>query len=135
MDSITVELVVTATLMEVDQIWMQGDLEIRFNGERPYGDSDRVDAVALLESMERDGDYFIFSCCCGVPSCSQWKKGILVSKANELTTWTDLNTGKVWNFDSKNLIADLDAVREVVKIYKSFFGKKGIKYVGVGYDW
>lgn len=121
--------------MDADRIWMQGDLEIRFNGEKPYADSDRVDAVALLESMERDGEYFIFTCCCGVPSCSRWKNGIGVSKEKELTTWTDLNTGKAWNFDTNKQMTDMDDIRKQVKIYKDFFEKKGIEYVGVGYDW
>lgn len=66
-DSIRIELKVTASQMSADNIWMQGDLEIFINGEKPYSEGDIVDADALLNSLNSDGEYFIFSCCCGIP--------------------------------------------------------------------
>lgn len=135
LDSVVVELVVTACQMESNHIWMQGDLEIRFNGEKPYSDGDIIDHAAFLKSLEQDGEYFIFSCNCGVPQCSGWTKGIQVLHSEESIRWTDLNTGKTWHFDKQKIKEDLDVIREEVEIYKKFFSQKGIEYVGVGYTW
>lgn len=134
-DSIVVELVVTACQMEADKIWMQGDIEIRFNGEKPYSDSDVIDVDAFLKSMEHDGEYAIFSCCCGVPRCSGWIKGIRVLHSEVSITWTNLNNGKTWCFDKQKIKEDLDDIRNKSGNYKKFFSQKGIEYVGVGYNW
>lgn len=135
LDSVMVELVVTACQMSEDNIWMQGDLKISFNGEKPYSDSDIVDVEAFLKSLEQDGEYAIFSCNCGIPACSGWVKGIQVLHSEETIVWTNLNNGKTWCFDKQKVKGDLVEVRKEVEIYKQFFNEKGIEYVGVGYTW
>jgi hypothetical protein len=134
-DSVSVELVVAAAQMDADRIWMQGDLEIRFNMEKPCNDGDIVDVDAFLQSLEADGEYAIFSCCCGVPSCSGWIKGIRAEHAGEFILWTNLNNGKTWRFSKQKAIDDLKVLREEVQNYKTFFARKEIEYVGVGYNW
>jgi hypothetical protein len=39
LDKISIGLRVTAVQMKLD-VWMQGDLEIKINGQKPYSESD-----------------------------------------------------------------------------------------------
>jgi len=134
-DSVIVELVVTACQMETNHIWMQGDLEIRLNNEKPYADSDIIDVDEFLKSLEQDGEFFIFSCCCGVPECSGWKYGIEFLHSEKCIKWTNPNNGKTWRFDKQELQQNLNDIRQEVYNYKKFFSQKQIDYVGVGYNW
>ncbi|MBM7419068.1 MULTISPECIES: hypothetical protein [Chryseobacterium] len=64
LDNFYLELVVTACQMGKGRIWMQGDLEIRFNSEgKPYVDSDIINISEFLDSLEAEGEFEIFSCC------------------------------------------------------------------------
>lgn len=132
-DSIIVELVVTACQMEPDNIWMQGDLEIRLNDEKPYADSDIVNTDEFLKSLEQDGEFYIFSCSCGVPECSGWNSGIQVLHSNGNIKWTNPNNGKTWCFSKKKVEADLIQIRAELTNYKNFFSKKKVEYVGFGH--
>lgn len=76
-DSVNLELVITACRLEEDNIWMQGDLEIRLNTEKPYSESDIINVDELLKSLEQEGDFFIFS-------FSNWEFGIQVLHTKEL---------------------------------------------------
>ncbi|PCJ64857.1 MAG: hypothetical protein COA58_11315 [Bacteroidetes bacterium] len=134
-DSISIELIVQAAQMGKDDIWMQGDLEILINGEKPYSESDIIDVDVFLKSMNSDGEYFIFSCCCGIPECSGWIKGINVKHKENIVTWSDENSNRTWQLDKTKVENDLSNIRNEVKIYKEYFSEKGIKYVGVGYNW
>jgi len=69
LDSIYIELIVLASQMDIENVWMQGDLEILINGEKPYSENDIIDLDCFLKSLESDGEYFIFSCNCGIPEC------------------------------------------------------------------
>ncbi len=135
LDSVIVELVVTACQMEADNIWMQGDLEIRLNTEKPYADSDIINVDEFLKSLEQDGEFSIFSCCCGVPECSGWEFGIQVLHLEENIKWTNPNNGKTWFFSKQKIKNDLIDIRNELANYKQFFSQKEIKYVGVGYNW
>lgn len=136
-DTIYVELVVTASqsIYDANEVYMQGKFEIRINTEKPYAESDIIDATELLNSMQQDGEYFIFSCCCGVPSCSGWEKGIQVEHFDTTIRWTNLNTWKEWYFEKQRIIDDINTVREEDQIYQNFFDKKEIEYIGLGYLW
>lgn len=133
LDTIYIELVVTASQM--DKVWMQGGIEIRIGNKKPYSEGDIVETEALLKSMKADGEYFIFSCCCGSHECGGWKKGIKVEHENEFVMWTDLNNGNKWMFDKKRMEEDILEIREEVTNYKKYFKEKEIEYVGVGYNW
>ena len=133
LDTIYIELVVTAA--KGKDIWMQGDIEIRIGNQKPYNEEDIVDTFALLESMESDGEYFIFSCVCGLPECSGWNKGIIVSHQENTIKWIDPNNGKDWLFNKNSMLEDIANIRTEVAVYKQYFKEKGISYVGVGYDW
>ncbi|MCR4030598.1 MULTISPECIES: hypothetical protein [Flavobacterium] len=132
LDTITIELKVTAVQGESD-IWMQGDLEITINGEKPYSHSDIVDSYTMLESLESNGKYFIFSCCCGLPQCSGWNNGIEVIHEENNIKWIDSDHNRTWNFDRKKIEEDLNNINKEVKIYKKFFNEKQIDYVGFGF--
>ncbi|AWH85874.1 hypothetical protein HYN59_12505 [Flavobacterium album] len=121
--------------MSADNIWMQGNIEIRINGEKPCSDGDIINIGEFLKSLEADGEYFIFSCCCGLPACSGWIQGIQVSHSGEYIEWADLNNTRKWSFNKQKVKDDLGDIRKEVAIYKSFFSRKGIEYVGAGYDW
>ncbi|MFT3796433.1 hypothetical protein [Flavobacterium sp.] len=135
LDTVYVELIITACQMEADNIWMQGKLEIRLNNERPYADSDVIDEKQFLKSLDQEGEFTIFSCCCGVPECSGWKQGIQVSHSDGNIKWTNPNNGESWQFSKQKVENDLNDLREELKNYKRFFGQKGIRYVGVGFNW
>ncbi|MDN5478564.1 MAG: hypothetical protein L0G39_16645 [Chryseobacterium sp.] len=134
LDIFYVDLVVTACQMGENHIWMQGDLDIKFNNEKPYADSDIINIEEFLNSIHSDGEFEIFSCCCGVPECSGWIKGIEVLHIdNQFVKWTNLNNGKTWLFEKQSLEEGMKQVEEEVENYKKFFKEKGIDYVGYGY--
>lgn len=133
LDSILLELVVTACQMDANKIWMQGDLEIRLNSKKPYADSDIINVPELLNCLEKNGEFFIFSCCCGIPECSGWERGIQVQHEDEMIKWTDLNNGTIWHFSKEKIKADLIDIQKEAANFKLFFDQKGIKYVGFCY--
>ena len=130
-DSILIELRVIAVQM-APKIWMQGDLAVIINGEKPCSESDIVDVEALQESMEREGDYFIFTCNCGIPECSGWYKPIEVRHQGDLIVWTDPNANKTWRLERGRMEEDLEAAAEEVQDYQQYFKEKDIDYVGFG---
>ncbi|MCD0474736.1 hypothetical protein LPB87_10080 [Flavobacterium sp. EDS] len=132
-DIIYIELIVVANQTEFD-IWMSGSLEITINGEKPYGESDIIDYDALLESLESDGEYFIFSCCCGLPKCSGWLHPIKVIHSESQTKWINLNSNKIWHFDKSELEEQIKTINNEVKIFKKYFREKEIEYVGYGFN-
>ncbi|KFF06265.1 hypothetical protein [Flavobacterium reichenbachii] len=134
LDTINIELKVYAVLSEPDNIWMQGDIEIFINGEKPYNEGDIIDSYILQESLIKNGSYFIFSCSCGIPQCSGWLKGINVTHTTNTITWEDLNHNKIWNFEKSKIEQDLKNINEEVKIFKQYFAGKKIEYVGCGYN-
>ncbi len=133
-DSINIDLVVTAVHVD-GEVWMQGDLEILINGRRPYQEEDIIDVNALLDSLEQDGEFFIFSCCCGILSCSGWEEGIKVEHKDYLVIWKDDNFNRIWTLDKTKIQKDFNEVRKEVAAYKRYFKAKEIDYVGVGYHW
>lgn len=134
-DNFYLELRVTACQMGKDNIWMQGDLEIRFNSDgKPYADSDIIDIGEFFESLDSEGEFKIFSCCCGIPECSGWIRGIQVRHLNQYIEWTNLNNRKTWVFEKESLQQSLEAINQEVENYKIFFKEKGIDYVGYNYD-
>lgn len=132
-DSINIELVVTAVQMD-KQIWMQGNLEILINGEKPYNESDIIDSEELFKSINKNGKYFIFSCCCGIPKCSNWEKGIDVIHKDKNIIWIDNNNKRSWTLSKERIENDLKEAKEEAISYKQFFENKDIEYVGFGYN-
>lgn len=133
LDNISIELKVCAVLSDADNIWMQGDIEIFINGEKPYQEGDIIDSYILQDSLIKDGEYFIFSCCCGVPECSGWIKGIKVTHLENIVKWEDLNNNKTWFLEKSKIEEYLKTINEEVKIFKKYFAQKQIQYVGFGY--
>ena len=134
-DNINIELLVIAAQLSENDIWMQGNMEIRINGEKPYSDSDILDVDVFLESLKSNGEYYLFSCNCGVPECSGWIKGVNVEHQENTIVWTNLNTNKKWFIEKTKIEKDLSIFRKEVKNYKKFFFEKKVSYVGVGYNW
>lgn len=134
LDNITIDLEVFA-VQDGKKVWMQGSLMILINGKRPYSDDDIVDAEVFLESLEKNGEYFIFSCLCGVPKCSGWHSGIQVLNKNQTINWTNLNKNQSWSFDKESIYEQVKAIRQDVIFYKKYFKQKEIHYIGVGYSW
>jgi len=134
LDTIYIELDVQACQMSADRIWMQGSLGIDINSKKPYGDGDIVMADLLLESMEKEGTYFIFSCCCGMPDCSGWEKGIEVIHEENIIVWNLLDHDKTFRFDRKLMETDIEEAVQEAKNYNAYFTEKEIGYVGFGYN-
>lgn len=136
LDTIRIELVAVACQGNNDEVYMQGQLEIYINQKKPYDESsDIIDIENLLNCTKKDGEYKIFSCCCGIPECSGWYRGINVVTNNLETTWTNENNNENWTFETTTILDQLKTVREEVLFYKNFFREKNIDYVGVGYNW
>lgn len=136
LDSIRIELLVTASPDTKDGVCMYGALEVYINQKKPYDESsDIVDESKLFDSVIQNGEYYIFSCCCGVPSCSGWEKGIKVSHQGEHIEWVDENHQKSWVFDKKSIENQLEEVKTEAIFFKGFFEEKEIDYVGVGFNW
>lgn len=133
LDDIVVELKVLG-VQDGKKVWMQGQLSININGVKPYGDSDIINAEILLKSLQQDGAYHIFSCCCGLPSCSGWVKKIKVSTFQNTLEWIDPNSNNTWYLNKDSLQEQLKSVQREVQFFKKYFKEKGIKYVGFGYS-
>ena len=133
LDVISIELKVTAVQMN-SEIWMQGDLEITINSIKPYTENDIIDYDVLFKSLEANGEYFIFSCCCGVPDCGGWTNGIIVTHEENIVQWMEPNSNRTWNFDKSCIEDNLKNIIEEVKIFKLYFSEKQIEYVGFGYN-
>lgn len=131
--TIYVELEVTAVLHNQQEVHMQGDINLRFDGKTPYEEDDIIEYDTLLESVKADGCYMIFSCSCGIPECAGRYNGIKVSHFDNKIEWIDLDTDKRWIFDKNSLINQLNTVRKEARDYKAFFKRKEIDYVGIGY--
>ena len=135
LDTINIELIVQAVQMDENDIWMQGDLEILINGEKPYSEGDIINVDVFLESLKSDGEYFIFSCNCGIPECSGWKKGITVKHNGNNIIWSNGNSDDVWLLEKNRINEDLNEIKSEILNYKKYFSEKGIEYVGIGYNW
>nr|WP_294782310.1 hypothetical protein [uncultured Flavobacterium sp.] len=133
LDNIYIELNVIAAQGSTD-IWMQGDIEIIINGKKPYDDGDIVNSDSLIKSLESNGKYFLFSCCCGIPECSGWYNGIEVIHEDDTITWIDSDYNRTWTFDRNKIEQDLKTMNDEVKVFKKFFQEKQIQYVGYGHN-
>lgn len=112
---------------------MQGQLEIFVNQRKPYNESsDIIDFETLQCSLEKDGEYKIFSCCCGIPECSGWYRGIRVISRGAEIQWINENTKESWTFERASIVEQLKTVKEEATFYKDYFQKKDIEYVGAG---
>jgi hypothetical protein len=134
LDTISIELEVCAAGGD-DDVWMQGSLVVAINRARPYTADEVVLADCFYESLEHDGDFQIFSCVCGVPACAGRAKGVRVHHRQEVVEWVDLDREQAWRFDRVRIERDVARVRDTVDMFKRFFARKGIQYVGLGYDW
>lgn len=135
-DTIRIELIVEACIGFEDKVYMHGSVEIFINQRKPYDESsDIVEVETLIDSLEKDGEYKIFSCCCGVPECSGWYHGIEVRSNESEIHWTNKNTDENWTFEKASILEQLETIREQASFYKEFFEKKDIEYVGAGSNW
>ena len=117
------------------KIWMQGLLVISIDSIRPYTEDDIIFAEEFFKSIKEDGDYHIFSCLCGMPDCGGWEEKIQVSTKNEVLKWVEPNNNKTWYFDKSKIEEQIKVIEKEVYSYKTYFKKKQIDYVGVGYAW
>ncbi len=134
LNTIYIELVVTASQQSQQDIYMHGYIEIRVHAEKPYEENDIVDYNVLKDSLKQDGTYFIFTCSCGIPECGGRIKGIQVKSKNGIVEWVDLDFNKTWRFEKKHMLKQLETVKKEARDYKAFFKKKEIEYVGVEYS-
>ncbi|MCH2195255.1 hypothetical protein [Kordia sp.] len=134
LDTIYIELLVQACQIEAKNIWMQGSLEVRIGSKKPYEGSDIIMADLFMESMKREGTYFIFSCSCGIRECGGCDQGIEVKHEKNVIVWNMLDHNKTYRFDRKRIEADIEEAIQEVKNYKAYFKKKEIEYVGFGYN-
>jgi uncharacterized protein YqiB (DUF1249 family) len=133
-DSISLELEVHAAAYDDSDVWMNGVLVIAINRKRPYDEDEIILVDHFLESLECDGDFRIFSCVCGLPSCAARSQGVRVCHRAGIVEWTDLDRGSRWQFERAKIAEDLARVRDEARRFKRFFAAKGIRYVGVGHD-
>ncbi|RQO37844.1 hypothetical protein DBR39_13220 [Chryseobacterium sp. KBW03] len=134
LDSFYLELIVMASQTSQNDVYMEGQLEITLNNKKPYAEEDIIDIGEFYESIDSDGEFKIFSCCCGIPECSGWLRGIQVDHIeNKYIKWTNLNTGQSWTFEKHLLVDALQKIDEEVEDFKKFFSQKDIRYVGYGY--
>ena len=134
LDTISLELEVSAAAYNDTDVWMQGSLVVAINRVRPYTEDEIVVADRLLASLEHDGDFQIFSCVCGTPACAERAKGIRVRHGQGVVEWFDLDRERAWQFERARIDRDLATVRGDVEMFKRFFARKGIPYVGLGRD-
>ncbi|MFT5823786.1 MAG: hypothetical protein ACI8ZM_005049 [Crocinitomix sp.] len=125
-DTICIELVVLAVRSGQQDIQMQGGLEIRINGEKPYEDGSIIDCEKLSESLNASGNYFIFSCACGIPECGGYIDGIQVLHEGDKVIWKDLDSDKTWCFDRQKMSKKMHDLKKEAKDYRLFFIKRDV---------
>ena len=133
MDTINIELIVQASQMDENDIWIQAGLEILINGNKIYSESDIVNYEIMIESLYSNGEFFIFSCCCGITECSDWKKGIKVIHKEDKITWINGNSEQKWIFDKKEMLKNFNDIKTEAENFRKYFKSKSIHYVGFGY--
>src|SRR5882672_7256533 len=125
LDPISIELEVRAAGSDDSDVWMHGSLVIAINRTRPYSEDEIILADRFFASLERDGDFQIFSCVCGMPDCAGRPKGIRVHHRKGIVEWTDLDREQSWRLERVRIDRDLARVRDDVHMFKRFFAGKG----------
>jgi len=75
---------------------------------------DDFDIGELINSVKRDGTYFIWTCSCGTPGCAGYFKGITVEEYNCYTLWTDSDLNKKYKFKTEELKAEIQSLYDEV---------------------
>ncbi len=61
------------------------DLILKIDGKRPYYGT--IDPIDLMRSTVEGGEFFIFTCGCGVPQCSGIWHGVVVAYKGNMVLW------------------------------------------------
>lgn len=78
--------------------------ELHVDGRRLAAfDHGPVDLVELGKSLDQDGEYFIWTCECGVPECGGRHKGVRVRHLEDRVQWKDLDTDQGYCFELDEL--------------------------------
>jgi len=75
-------------------------------------EDDDFDIRELINSVKRDGDYFIWTCSCGVAGCAGYHKGLHVTNEKDHTTWEDRDLDKRYVFDTTALKHTIKTLNE-----------------------
>lgn len=71
---------------------------------------DDFDIVELINSTRSDGNYFMWTCSCGVPGCAGYYNGIKVVSDDKETTWFDQDLNKQYTFLTSDIRAKADRI-------------------------
>jgi hypothetical protein len=101
--------------------------ELTIDGLSPVkNNEDAVDLFELFESVSKDGNYFIFTCSCGVAGCAGYFNGISISTKNEITTWNDVDGGKGYSFSKSQILDEIKKCYEEILKFKEVAESKGL---------
>lgn len=87
---------------EGERDWLIAVLDVNQMGANE-DDPELLDLEQLQSSLNADGDFFIWTCSCGVPGCAGMFDGVRVTHGNGKTAWDDLDCKRQFFFDSHDL--------------------------------
>jgi hypothetical protein len=110
MNSIDIKLEADHSQIEKGILYLKCNLTI--DGVSPLqNQEDDFDLYELFKSLKTDGNYFIFTCACGIAGCAGYHEGIHVSIGKGTINWKDLDFDKSYEFIA------IDFKNEVERIY------------------
>ena len=78
-------------------------LYLEIDGKSPLkNNEDDFNLYELFQSRKREGEFFIFTCSCGVPECAGYK-AIEVRHRDGTTNWFDKTLGQEYVFEQAKL--------------------------------
>lgn len=128
------ELITTCEIIK-NQLTIASEVTLTINGVAPYPDDDIIDFELLKSTLLMDGNYFLFTCSCGVPGCGGRTKGIKTNYSNKYIYWNDLDYDKNWVFEFDSLKFQIDEIEGKENQLAEKFGEMGITYKGINEIW
>jgi hypothetical protein len=93
---------------------------VQIDGGSPLQNTDDdFDIVESILSTRKDGNYFIWTCACGVPGCAGYFNGIQVCTEGDSTYWMDRDLDKNYSFGSNSLRENALALEGEIKKWNS----------------
>lgn len=97
----------------------QGELMVgvclKIDGKSPLkSHEDDFNLYELFQSRQRDGEFFIFTCSCGIPECAGYKE-IEVRHRDGTTSWFDKTLSKQYVFEQVELDQEISQTFQDLK--------------------
>jgi hypothetical protein len=115
-----IEVNITPDYREIADKKLYLAFRLQIDGGSPLQNTDDdFDIVEFILSTRKDGNYFIWTCSCGVPGCAGYLNGIEVRTKEAVTCWVDRDLDKSYSFGSASLREKALALESEIKKWHS----------------